>query len=97
MVEPGYERDAAPIPFAATLRRMGRDNAMEDSGGEVEIWQTQKHGINTYNLDVKPRIGTSHHDYRDILWAIPSDATSPFRATRLLSSGRRSSQGVDDL
>ena len=24
------------------------------------------------------------------VWAIPSDATSPFRATRLLSSGRRS-------
>ena len=66
MVEPGYERDAAPIPFAAPLRRLGRANALADSGGEVEIWQTQKHGINTYNLDVKPRIGTSHHDYRDI-------------------------------
>lgn len=64
MVEPSNERDATPppIPFAATLRRMGRDSALEDSGGEVEIWQTQKHGINTYNLDVRPRIGTSHHD-----------------------------------
>ncbi|MDP0927605.1 hypothetical protein Q0601_10510 [Paracoccus onubensis] len=71
MVEPSHERDAAPIPFAATLRRMGRDSALEDSGGEVEIWQTKKHGINIYNLDVRPHTGSSHHDYRDI----PLDAS----------------------
>ena len=71
MVEPSYQRDAAAIPFAATLRRMGRDSVLDDSGGEVEIWQTQKHGINTYNLDVRPHTGSSHHDYRDI----PLDAS----------------------
>lgn len=68
MVEPRHERDIAspPIHFSGTLRPMGRDTPLEDSGGEVDIWQTQKHNISTYNLDVRPRIGTTHHDYRDI-------------------------------
>lgn len=39
---------------------------LENSGGEVEEWRTGKHSIGTYNLDVRPRVGTTYHDYRDI-------------------------------
>ncbi|MDO5641323.1 MAG: hypothetical protein Q4G26_02890 [Paracoccus sp. (in: a-proteobacteria)] len=65
-VEPAYTRDARPIHFAATLRRMDRHDLLDDSDGEVEYWRTRKHPINIYNLDVRPRIGTTYHDYRDI-------------------------------
>ncbi|WP_065328058.1 hypothetical protein [Tritonibacter mobilis] len=74
-VVPSYERDAALIPFAATLSPLGRSGILDDSGGEVEAWRTQKHSVQTYNLDVRPAIGTTHHDYRDV----PLDETFQHR------------------
>ena len=98
MVEPGYERDAAPIPFAATLRRMGRDNAMEDSGGEVEIWQTQK----ARNQYLQSRCKAAHWHLASRLPGYPSGRFLPTRhplsgQPDCFRPGEDLSQGVDDL
>lgn len=66
-VIPRSERDASSvIPFSGSLYSLGRGRLLEDSGGEVEEWRTGKHSIGTYNLDIRPRVGTTYHDYVDI-------------------------------
>jgi len=65
-VIPLYKREKSPIPFRASLTNSHNDFIIEETGHVVDTWQTKKHGINTYILDVSPNIGTTHHDYRNV-------------------------------
>ncbi len=82
-VIPRSERDASSvIPFSGSLYSLGRGRLLEDSGGEVEEWRTGKHSIGTYNLDIRPRVGTTHHDYVDIPLDQSFQKDIPFEGNR---------------